>query len=177
MTTYYAVPGSGLTDKDAAVIGPEVARLEKRGASRVHDVLTAARDRQSPLHRYVFDCSRSDAADRYYLHNAGHVVRSIQVEVVTRRKPDSEPVPHRMRAFYPVHRDDASSEEDDGRERHYVSISTVLRSVDYSTQVWREGLRYLQLFRSRFKDYDDIFGPVIAAIDETEAKLSEERAA
>lgn len=172
---YFAVRGSGLSDKDAKIIGPEIVRLEKHGQSTTRGVYEAARDKQSPLHRYVFDCSRKDAADRYYLTRAGHLLRSVQIEVRVAKEPGAEPMPRRMRAFYPVALDDVEDEEAKP-ERHYVSIQTVLESRDYSAQVWREGLRYLQLFRSRFRELDDVFGPVLRAIDETEARLAEDAA-
>ena len=75
-----------------------------------------------------------------------------------------------------LNRIDDPEDEEAKPERHYVSIQTVLDSPDYASQVWREGLRYLQLFRSRFRDYDDIFGAVLRAIDETEAKLEDQAA-
>ena len=55
---YRAVPGSGLTDEEAAIIGlalEELARKKGVGLTDLtpDDVVEAARDPKSPLHRFV----------------------------------------------------------------------------------------------------------------------------
>lgn len=171
ITEYFAVVGSGLTDKDAVVIGPEVERLEREGRSTARGVRDSARDKKSPLHQYVFDCAKTEASDRYYLSRAGHLLRSIQVDITVVRTPGSEPVPHRMRAWYPVIVPGTEETDEPARERQYVSITKIQESPDLASQVWRDGLRRLQLFRAQFKDYDDIFAPVFRAVAEVEAKI------
>lgn len=173
MNQYFAVIGSGLTDKDAQIIGPEIERLEEAGLSTPKGVREAARPEDSPLHEYVFDCETDEAAEKHYLNRAGHILRSIQVEVTYSR--GGQPVTHRMRSHRPVWIEHPGDEEPP-RERRYVSIMRIRQDVELSVQVWQDGLRQLQLWRSRFKELDDVFGPVFRAIEETEKRLGEDAA-
>lgn len=161
---YFAVAGSGYHDKDAAIIGPELERLAAAGVSTKSGIKEAARPEDSPLHPFVFDCSPAEAAERHYDERAAHVARSINVLV-----RDDNGNTRTMRAFYPVIVDAASPDE----QRPYVSIRTILAERDLATQVWQDGLRRLQRFRAQFRDYDDVFGPVIRAIDQVERDLEE----
>lgn len=160
---YSAAPGSGLTDADASVIGPELTRLAEQGLANVAQIAAAAADPGSPLYGYVYGDSDADAARKYRVDLAGHLARSIRVTVV------HEGVRREMRAFYPV-----AVEQHVGGPRQYVPVTVVAERIDLADQVRQDLWRQLVTWRSRAKDFEEFFDAIVAAID---AKRSEVEAA
>lgn len=94
---YVAATGSPFSDRDAAVIGRELARIaddnavENIRALDVRLVLDEAKRKTSPLHKfYVWD--RDAAAEAYYLAFTGRMIRSIRVVIKTGRLETREPL-------------------------------------------------------------------------------------
>lgn len=61
---YTAVPGSGFTEQDAQIIGPELERLAGLGVTTPDGIMDAAQDEASPLHPY-FEWDNKAAAAKY----------------------------------------------------------------------------------------------------------------
>lgn len=76
---YKAAPASRLSDRDARVIGPICESLARaKGVVRAEDLLSVARDPDSPVHRF-FEWDDSAAAEKYRLDQARHLMRSYVV--------------------------------------------------------------------------------------------------
>lgn len=166
--SYSAATGSGYSDDDAAVIGPELARLAELGLSTTEDIVRAAKTKRSPLHPYVFAYDDAEAARRHRTDLAGHVARSIQVTVV-----GVDGQRRTMRAFYPV-RVDPGTPGDRQEKRSYVSITTIAERVDLAEQVRSDLWRQLVTWRSRARDFDDFFKAIVDAIDEQRRQVEEQ---
>lgn len=100
---FSAKPGSRLTDKDAARIGPVLARLAADDRLTREAIVAAAAPQRAPLHRY-FEWDDSEAARLYRLEQAGQIRRCILVRPID--EPDQEPV----RAFVKTVRRDEDEE-------------------------------------------------------------------
>jgi len=161
---YKAVKGSHLTDEQAKRYGPHIERLAERngGAVTPDDVVTDARDTDSPLHDY-FEWNDAVAARIYRRKQAGHLLRSISV-VVEHKKVAAEP----LRAFHNVV---VRPADDSGAEprRVYVTIERVLSEEDLRRQVIEQALKQLLSWQARYKQYkefDTVFG-AIAELQDT----------
>jgi hypothetical protein len=135
---YQARPGSGFSDKDAAVIGPELERiLDQSGNLEARTIMHAASVASSPLHKYIFNLPPDKAAEKYYLLRAGRVARSILITMPTKK---GEAL---VRAFYSV-----AMNEADENDREYMPVRDVLSEPD---------LLRRQLFRFR-RDIERVKG-------------------
>lgn len=70
---------------------------DKYGMLTADLVVSEARDKDHPLHHRVFDRSRKEAADAWYLHRADELIRSVRI---TYRDADGKRTD--MRAFSPI---------------------------------------------------------------------------
>ncbi len=106
MTEYMfsAKPGSRLTDKDAARIGPVLTQLAEEHRLTREAIVDAARPPRAPLHRY-FEWDDNEAGRQWRLHQAGQLRRFILVRPAD--QPEAEPV----RGFVPVKARDAEDQE------------------------------------------------------------------
>lgn len=166
---YTAVAGSGYSDKDAAIIGPELTRLAESGLSTTDDIVKAAQAKRSPLHPYIYRDDDAEAARKHRVELAGHVARSIKVSVIT-----DDGARHELRAFYPVRltvTDDGA--EHDQEKRPYIAITTIAGRVDLAEQVRADLWRQLVTWRSRARDFDHFFQDIVAAIDAKRQEFEE----
>ena len=147
---YKARKGSGFTDSDAAVIGPELHRItSERGGQDPHQIVEEARRESSPLHPY-FEWDRAKAAARWNLHQARTMYGAILIRVVSIDRGRSKQV--ELRAFYNI----VQSEETDSgvaKRRTYVTFDQVRQTPDFANQVIDDAVREIALWRARYLVY------------------------
>lgn len=163
-SVYLAVPGSHITDDDAAKAGPVLSQLAQQGRSRAEDIVGAAKRPRSPLHGF-FDWDDTSAAHQFRLEQARSLTRSIMIQVVDR---DGEAV--QTRAFHAVALN--------GGPKAYVTVRMVAQTPDLQAQVLEEAHRALTGWRDRYAQYRALFpkfekrfGRVLKAIEGTEKKV------
>jgi hypothetical protein len=151
---FIALPGSHLSDEDAAHIGPELLRLGEAGANSAEDIETAARDEQSPLHRY-FTWDQETAAYKHRVEEARLLGRMVyaKIELADGREITT-------RAFHAVQVKSilVDGDKDAPREpRRYVSCTVIWQSPDMAEQVIADALRQLQSWRARHEQYRALY--------------------
>ena len=87
---YFASAGSIFTKEDAEVIGPQIESMAEQGDISERAIVDTARSDNSPLHRF-FDWNDASAADRFRLHQAGMMLRSIRVRFTENDRARSAP--------------------------------------------------------------------------------------
>lgn len=162
MTAYSWKAASGIAI-DAQAAGGAIEDLRGRVGGHVlpADVLEHARSANSPLHG-AFEWDDGEAAHRYRIQQAGHLLRSLVVHV--RFEPRAEPKP--VRAFVNV----VNRETD---RRGYVSLPDAMSDADYRAQVIQQAWRELHSWREKYREYSEL-AAVTSAI---EAEQPEQRLA
>lgn len=158
---YSARRGAPFSDKDAQAIGEYLTRI---GAEFTpNDVLEAARNPRSPIHRY-FDWDDTSAAEKYRLHQARNLVNSIQIEFIGRTST------HVTKAYISVVRteDDEVAVEDgeikDGNRR-YVEMSRVLDDDEMRAVMKAKLAAELRAMRGRYNLFIDLINDFIDAAE------------
>lgn len=151
MTKYRWKPGASVK-VDAQSAGEELERIRVRHNGRLTQeiVLKEAEKRTSPLHKH-FDWSDATAAKKWRLDQAGYLIRSIEVFVVSSRK--KEPVA--IRAMVNVVRED---------DRSYTSVEDALADPHLRAQVVAQAWRELEQWRKRHAELVE-FARVFVIID------------
>lgn len=168
---YFARPGSGLSDKDAQIIGAEVERLDAQGRSTARDLLNAAKHKESPLHPYV-EWDDKKAAELYRLGQVRQITGSIMARVVDRNSDV-----HEVRGFFPIPQAEDAPFKPDPAMRPYRSVERIQHNRDECRLViaraWSEALSW----RTRWSNYKELFEgdpegqpllPLFGAIKEAE---------
>ena len=153
MATKYKWRGTqGIRGLKAQQIGEELERIRTHHNGRLTnaDVVAAAEDKKSPLHKY-FDWADKSAAGKYRIEQAGLLIRSIEVVVEVRKNQK----PQQIRAFVSVKRE---------KDRSYTSIGHAMSDEALKKQVLREAWEELEGWRKRFANLQE-FARVHAAID------------
>jgi len=160
---YGAIPGTKLTDEDAAVVGPEIRELKLRLAAQkqiitAEAVVSEAESKNSPLHSY-FEWDDAKAGYAHRLWQARQLIASVRwIEVGV--PADEQPV---IRAFVHVR---AAEYETEFEGSGYMPVTEVKNSDVYRTQVLERGKAELLSFKRRYADYEQFFGSVFKAIEE-----------
>lgn len=154
---YYAAKGSHFSDKDAALIGPELERL---GPKEAPEIVDAARTPDSPLHPY-FEWDDSIAGQKHRECQARQMAQSIYT---LKRVSEEEEVA--VRAFYLVR------DKHEGKSSAcYTHLSLLCEDQAGIAAVLAEAKRYLQDASRRYSRYrsalefDNRFGEVLDLID------------
>lgn len=136
-------------------VGERLARLREEGGGFLPaSVVEDARSEHSPLHP-AFEWDDGEAAERYRLEQAGHLIRC--VVVVVRDEHDN---PHETRAFVPVSVREAG-------ESRYLPIVTVISDEDYKRQHTERLLNELLAIRRKgteFHEFDRIWRAIDQAV-------------
>lgn len=162
---YKAAPGSRISDSDAVVLGRAIKALGK-GVTPAR-VLTAARAKRSPLHRF-FEWNSRVAADAYRLDQARYYLRSVwEVPVAA----DNRPTGTGARAFYLVEYETA----EDGKGRRYFATHE-LRDIDGAeAQVVTRALTEARAWQARYRRIQHHLAEVFAAIERAAMRLTRKR--
>lgn len=150
---YFARVGSGFTDADARVIGPEIERLAVQGKSVPRHIVEAASDPKSPLHNY-FEWQDDVAAQKFREHQARLMVASVVVRVV-----DNSGEEKSIRAFHSakIVSIDAAEAKRGPKQHPYVTIDAVRENKEMADSVIHEALRQLVLWKAKYSTYRSIF--------------------
>lgn len=160
--TYRARPGHGLSNKDAAVVGPILRDLtESAGRLDPKLIVTSARPKTSPLHRY-FEWDERKAADQYRVWQARQLVKSIEIVVQEERIP----------AFYSV------AMTDNEQDREYMPLQDVLTDATLLAKTKTRFRRDIERVKNEYDlfrkvaAFEEFAGAVMDSIDETLAEAS-----
>lgn len=136
---------------EAQTAGEELERIRVHNNGRLEnaDVVSAARDKASPLHP-AFEWNDKKAAEAYRLDQAGDLIRAVDVVM---EKDDDTAKP--IRAFVSVKRDE---------DRSYTSIQHALSDDDLRAQVVAQAWSELEAWRKRYAELVE-FAKVFALIE------------
>lgn len=153
----------GISDEQAAIVGPILEQMAEEGRSSPHDILAAAQPDTSPLHEF-FEWDDDKAAYQHRLWQARHLARSYRVEIVevtdTSRTVFSAP--------------GLVSIQLTPTERSYKTFEQVLDNREWLEQAVADAERRIKYWRDRFKEYRHVgaferLEPVFEAVDRIEA--------
>ena len=150
---YYARTHSSLSNGDAALCGPVLAKMETdHGKLTPKMVVIEASDPLSPLHSQ-FEWNDTEAAIKYREDQARRLIRNIMVRVTI----DDEP--QEVRFFLNVSQ---------GKERSYRNISYVSNDEDLQAQVVQQAHAELERWRTKWGQYRQLqnFVDAIANVQE-----------
>lgn len=153
--TYKVRPNYRFSDKDAAVIGPELERiLETTGALTPENMLRAATPKQSALHKYVFNVEPGEAAKQYYLSRCRYIAKAIVITVPT--KDGDATVP----AFYSLNLSDERPDQE------YLPLREVLTDPDLLRRQMFRFRRDMQRIKDEYATFR-----LVAAFEEKAGKV------
>lgn len=152
MTMVYKWKDASQVHIDAQAAGEEMERLRTLYNGRLESqmLVEAARDKESALHDH-FEWDDTRAASAYRMDQAGHLIRSITVEI---QKWDGEQAP--VRAFVSVKRDN---------DRSYTSVQHALSDNELRAQVLASAWAELEAWRKRHAELIEL-ARVFAVIDQ-----------
>lgn len=144
-------PGSQISI-DAAKAGRELERIEKalNRPLTAEDVLERARDDKNVLHG-AFEWDDAKAAHEHRIGQAGHLMRSITVDI-SRSNLIDRPV----RAYVNVTQ---------GENRGYTAITRAMSDIELRKQVIERAYAELEAWRSRYAELTEL-ARIFAAIDQ-----------
>jgi hypothetical protein len=152
---YEKVKGSHILKEDAEAIGEIFNRIEVEENGVVpHDVITAATDPSSVLHKY-FTWDDKAAAHKQRLTEAGYVIRSMNMRVVyaqiikTEEGEETQPREVTVRMLQ-------STRNDDNDGYVYRSTFKVLGSPEQTTECYHSMYGYLMGAFRRFHAFNDL---------------------
>lgn len=160
---YRAQPGGIFTDKDAAIIGPAIESLaDGEGYPSTEMILDAARNPESPLHRY-FEWDQAEAAHKYNLEQARYLARSWRIEVVYEKR--GEQTTYLMPGMVNLR---VGSEG----KRAYIPINDVLETPELLAQAKADAEKQARYWYARFGLYRKLepfrqLEPMFQAIEST----------
>ena len=151
------------TPRDGAQYDAQMASelgkvLESLGEDfTAEDVVKVAKKKRSPIHN-LFEWDDAKAGHQYRLEQARHHTRHLDVSIVKCGEKST------TRAFHNV----TIVTEEDEKKRRYVSMSAIHEDEDLRQQVIDKALTELRGWRSRYTEYQEVFGEIFEAIDELE---------
>lgn len=168
---YRAKPNSKIKADDVPRIAEELAQLATLHGDTLApaSVVGAASDPKSAMHAY-FEWDDSAAAQEYRIDQARHLIRSIEVIVVTKPGPDPE------RAWARQYHHVRVSAPDEEPERRYVPIGIVSSRENMMEQVLANAQRELFGWRERVRTYQSLeefrhLRDILRAIDELQERI------
>lgn len=122
---------------DAQIAGEFLSNIENTVGLTPKNVVDASRPEDSPLHN-EFEWDNEVAAEKYRETQAGHIIRSIVVDVED--CVSEEPVC--VRAFVNVEKDD---------NRNYKPIQVVIKDKDYMNSLYESAMRELKAIQFKYQ--------------------------
>ena len=150
---YYARKHSSLSDGDASVCGPELAKIETdNGKLTPRMVVEKASNPLSPLHTQ-FEWNDTAAATKYREDQARRLIRNIMVRVTVDDEQQD------VRFFLNVSQ---------GKDRSYRNISYISNDADLQLQVVQQAHAELERWRTKWGQYRQLhdFVDAIANVQE-----------
>jgi len=141
---FVAVPGSHISDRKAAIYGPELVRLRAQGVHMIPSaVVDAARPRHSPLHD-AFTWNDQAAAAERRLQQARYLLASIAFVPSQSDETEEEPEPIRYFTVLAIEAADGSSFQE------YIPLNVVHEDPDLEREMLRHALAELSWFRRKY---------------------------
>lgn len=154
---------------DAQAVGNHLERIKDQAKTLTPEiVLEDARNQKSPLHKF-FEWDDSKAAEQHRLHQAGHLIRSVQVTFIDSEPPQErqinlsaipdapKPAPRPVRAFLPV--------KSDGGERSYVGTREAMGDPAMRRQVLERAHSELDSVARKYRELQEL-SDVFKALDQ-----------
>lgn len=136
---------------DAQAVGERLAALEAKGKLTAEGVLRDAKSERSVLHPY-FEWDDCKAAHKWRVEQAGHLIRSVTVEVEQQEQEE----PRSIRAFLPI--------SGDGETKSYVPTLIALGDVEMRRQVLAQAHSELGAVARKYRELKEL-SDVVQAID------------
>ena len=156
-TKYKAAKGAQFSQDAAQVIGQHLETLEVVTPA---SVLADACKKRSPLHEH-FEWDDTIAAERHRLQQARNLVNHLVVVVkINGTEQDTK-------AFHNI----SIEFEDESKGDIYAQVSVVKANKAYAEQVVRKAYAELKAWERRYRQYDEVFGPVFGSIDDLEENM------
>lgn len=179
---YEAARGRAFSQKDANVIGPELAKIAKTGGLVPAAVVDHARDAASPLHRY-FEWDDERAGEKWREQQAREMIQSVVIHYEVQDDGGKWDIGE-VRAFHPVTIAPAAAAEEDDEEdtevrpvRAYVDLHTVVETAEYREQVIDRARREFlglkakyEFYRKKFPEFAQTFGPLWEILDQLDGE-------
>jgi len=145
---------------DADIVGPAVLEVVREcgGAIDKDDILAAARDRNSPLHQYIFNKSQRDAAEAYYRRQAGKLMRSFEVTWTQGGQPRRADLLYYVELVQPADENDTvgGGRHNRTRRRGHVTVDTVMDDSAYQQQILARMQQDLAVYQRRYEEFTHI---------------------
>lgn len=159
-------PGARLKG-DAQAVGEALAALEERDGELTPEVVEReARKKSSPLHD-LFEWDDSEAAYKYRLGQAAHVIRC----VVVIDTPETPPMTAYVRVDVRPEVEDGDLDKDEEpppARSSYRSTAVVMSDAELRAQVLDRALNELRAFQKKYRNLSELAG-VFEAIDKAAA--------
>lgn len=154
---------------DAQTVGEHLEQIKARAKMLTPEiVLEDARKKKSPLHQF-FEWDDSKAAEQHRLHQAGHLIRSVQVTFIDVEPPEERQIeidtipavpacaPKPVRAFLPV--------KSDNGERSYVGTREAMGDPAMRRQVLERAHSELDSVARKYRELQEL-SDVFKALDQ-----------
>lgn len=159
-TIYVASPGAPFSEKKAQKYGEYLAKIEKKeGVLTPAKVVNKAKSERSVIHDY-FEWDDSIAGEKYRIHQARNLMNHIEVEIIDNGDEEVKTI----KMFHNI------QIVEESKDRGYLSLSSIVNSIDYREQVIDRALTELIGWKKRHQQYSEL-EPVFAAIEEVEVVI------
>ena len=143
MAYKYAFKSASRIKADAQKVGEICRQLEETVGLTPQTLLDASRKKSAPLHD-VFEWNDKKAAERYRLHQAGHIIRCL---VVVNEEDKKEEI----KLFHPV----IVHTEDSEMKREYHSVGVIVENSNWYEEVKKNAFRELAAFQKKYDQLAD----------------------
>ena len=150
---YLPKNGSGLKERDAQIIGEEIASLGDNATS--YEIVEKGRPIDARLHPYL-EWDDSVAGEAHRRDQAERLARSIIVLV----QHENREVP--VRAFHAIHV--TRSNGGPPNLKSYVTLDSVQHDPDRTAQVLGDAEQALRSWVMKYRIYKDLLGPVVKEV-------------
>jgi hypothetical protein len=140
----------------------ELKKLGKGGSLTADSVVSAARDKGSPLHD-CFTWDNGKAAEKWRLHEARNLIRVYSARELEKDEPDADNVFVSLRA-------------DRGSHGGYRTLSKVLSDDELREQLLADAFDDMRYFKMKYKKLSELQS-VFAAMDSAQRRTKLKKAA
>lgn len=145
---YLARPGSCLSHKAAAIVGPEIHRLAKDGSLTAARLVFEAEPEEAPLHPF-FEWDNARAGELHRQHQARQMITAV---VIKEAGPDGQP-DRILPAFVHVRMNSEQKEAaglGDTPQSPYLPVAQVMSEDERVREKMAEAARQLRTWRANF---------------------------
>jgi hypothetical protein len=164
---FFPRKGAQFGKEKAELYGGFIWGLRDQGLSLTpKEIVSKAKSKNSPIHDF-FDWENDSAADKYRLHQARLLLNMIEVKVVFEKGEKN------VAAFENISVE--LSNDDDGKERKYVTIQDIQDSPKYLEAVMKSATEEILYWKDKYEIYEKFkqfkrIKPIISAVRRLEAQ-------